>query len=58
MEISGTELAIIAIIAAVGLIGVVATDIVIFEQDAEARSLCGESQGGFRNGSNSILRPP
>ena len=52
------ELTLIAIIAAFGLIAVVATDIVIFEQDVEARSLCGETQGGFRNGSNSILCDP
>ena len=44
MEVSSMELTLVAIVVALGLIGVVAIDIVTFDQDAEAKGCSSNSQ--------------
>jgi hypothetical protein len=48
-------------ISLVAVLGIVTIDIAIplqLQQSVEAKSICGETQGGLRNGSNSIICPP
>ena len=52
-----TAVVIFAIVAVLGLVTIVAVEIVHTVQEAEAKSFCGETQGGFRNASNRVLCP-
>jgi hypothetical protein len=58
LEKKGKSLVIIALIMASGVMGVVIVDTIIAMQQAEAKSICGQTQGGLRNGSNRHACPP
>jgi hypothetical protein len=53
--------AVVVAIALIAVVGIVAIDIAIplqLQQSVEAKSICGDTHGGLRNGSNSIICPP